>query len=307
MSSTLNRCFFTAGNSGTGDFQDGTAVTGFRNLSVAGAQNGVEYSYAAENLTRTEWEYGRATYDSGSGTLVRADGTVEDSSNSGNRVDFTDPPRVLITRLATDVVQAPGTAQITVIDEDNFASDSATAVPTQQSTKAYVDGRTSAATTDSAGLVELATAGETTTGTDASRAVTPDGLAGSDFGKSVISIMVFDDGQDVVTGDGAGDVFWRVPAVLNGYNLVAVAACVHTAGATGTTDIQIHNITQAADMLTTKLTIDSGETDSKDATPAVIDTSNDDVATGDKLRFDVDAVSTTKPKGLLVELTFQLP
>jgi len=165
-----------------------------------------------------------------------------------------------------------------------------------------------AASDSASGVVELATAAETTTGTDTGRALTPDGFAGSDFGKTVISLLVFSDATDVTTGDGAGDLFWRVPSVLNGYNLVGVAAAVRTAGTTGTTDIQIHNVTQAADMLTTKITIDSGETDSATAaTAAVIDTGNDDVATGDIIRIDVDAVSTTEPLGLLVELTFQLP
>lgn len=165
------------------------------------------------------------------------------------------------------------------------------------------------AATDAAdGVVELATAAETTTGTDATRAVTPDGLAGSDYGKSVVSILVFTDATDCAVGDGAGDVFWRVPAILNGYNLVAVAAHAQTAGVTGTMDIQIHNVTQAADMLTTKITIDSNEKDSSTAaTAAVIDAANDDVATGDEIRIDVDVVQTTKAKGLVVELTFQLP
>lgn len=123
----------------------------------------------------------------------------------------------------------------------------------------------------------------------------------------VVQLLVFDDDTDVTTGDGAGNLFFRVPSTMNGLNLVGVAAAVGTAGTTGTTDIQVHNITQAADMLTTKITIDSGETDSKDATAAaVIDTANDDVATGDKLRIDVDATSTTKAKGLLVELQFGL-
>lgn len=167
-----------------------------------------------------------------------------------------------------------------------------------------------AATSSATGVVELAIASEVTTGTDTSRAITPDALAGSDFGKTVVSILVFDDSQDVATGDGAGDVFWRVPAVLNGYNLVAVAAQVQTAGTTGTTDIQIARTRSGStvDMLTTKITIDSTEVDTiTAATPAVINTSNDDVNTGDRIRIDVDAVSTTKPKGLIVELTFQLP
>lgn len=164
-----------------------------------------------------------------------------------------------------------------------------------------------AATDSVTGVSELATAAEITTGTDAARVITPDGLAGSDFGKTVVSILVFDDSQNVATGDGAGDIFFRVPATLNGYNLVAVAASVETAGATGTTDIQLRKNT-STDMLSTKITIDSAEVDSLTAaTAAVINTGADDVSTGDKIRVDVDAVSTTPPKGLLVELTFQLP
>ena len=91
-------------------------------------------------------------------------------------------------------------------------------------------------------------------------------------------------------------------------NLVAVAAAVNASGTTGTTDIQVHNVTDANDMLSTVMTIDSGETDtSTAATAAVINASNDDVATGDIIRIDVDAVSTTPPTGLVVELQFRLP
>ena len=61
-------------------------------------------------------------------------------------------------------------------------------------------------------------------------------------------------------------------------------------------------------MLSTKLTIDSAETGSDTAaTPAVIDTSNDDVSENDLLRVDVDAVQTTAAKGLWITLGFQLP
>lgn len=170
---------------------------------------------------------------------------------------------------------------------------------------------TNAASTSAAGHVELADASETSTGTDAVRAVTPDGLAGSIFGEFIVSILVFDDSQDVVTGDGAGDIFWRIPQTLNGMDLVRVAAQVQTAGTTGTTDVQVARKRLGGsfvDVLTTKITIDSTEVDtSTAATPAVINTSNDDVQTGDQFRIDVDAVSTTKPKGLTVELTFRLP
>jgi hypothetical protein len=170
-----------------------------------------------------------------------------------------------------------------------------------------LDGIVSA--TDGAeGLVELATAAETTTGTDATRSVTPDGLAGSDFGKRAVCVILADDDTDVAVKDGSGDVRFTVPPLLNGQDIVGVFAAVWTAGTTGTTDIQIYNVTDAVDVLSTKLTIDSTEnTSATAATPAVIDTSHDDLATGDELRFDVDAISTTAPKGLQVCFDAQLP
>lgn len=165
-----------------------------------------------------------------------------------------------------------------------------------------------AATDSATGVVELAIASEVNTGTDTARAITPDALAGSIHGTFIVSILVFNDAEDVVVGDGAGNVFWRVPSSLNGMDLVAVGMHVATAGVTGTLTVQIHNKTQAADMLSTKLTIDTGEKDSKDAaTPAVIDTGNDDVATGDEIRIDVDVTQTTEPLGLIVDLAFRTP
>jgi hypothetical protein len=156
------------------------------------------------------------------------------------------------------------------------------------------------------GVVEIATAAETTTGSDATRALSPDGLAGSDYGKRVIAIEVFGPTTDTATGDGAK--YFRIPSVLDGYNIVEVAAQVVTAGTTNTLDIQIHNVTDTVDVLSTKLTIDSAEVDSSTAaTAAVINGANDAVATADQFRIDIDAVHTTAAKGLIVEITLQLP
>ncbi len=169
------------------------------------------------------------------------------------------------------------------------------------------DAIVSASSVTVAGKIEVATAAETDTGTDATRAVSPDGLAGSTiFGTRYMQVVGFDYTTDTATGDGAA--YMHVPAGFNGMNLVEVHAEVITAGTTGTTDIQIANVTQAADMLSTKITIDSGETGSDTAAAAaVIDTANDDVATNDVLRVDVDAVSTTAAAGLIVTLGFRLP
>jgi len=118
--------------------------------------------------------------------------------------------------------------------------------------------------------------------------------------------QLFSGTQDVTVGDGRS--YFKVPAGYNSHELTALTASVITAGTTGTLDVQIHNVTQAVDMLSTVLTIDSGETDSEDAaTPYVIDTANDDIATGDIIRVDIDAVQTTKPQGLVLNLTFTNP
>ena len=168
-------------------------------------------------------------------------------------------------------------------------------------------GETSSDT--NAGIVELATAAETTTGTDTGRAVTPDGLAGSVvFGTRYVQMVVADFTADIAEGNGK--FYFHVPAGLNGMDLVEVHAKVITAGSGSTVDVQIHNLTDTSDMLSTSLTIDNGELDSKDAaTAAVINGSEDDVVTNDVIRIDVDGNGgdTTVAKGLIVTLGFRLP
>ena len=121
-----------------------------------------------------------------------------------------------------------------------------------------------------------------------------------------IQSVVFDFTVNVATGDGK--FYIHIPEQMGKMKLFEVHAEVITAGTTGTTDIQIRNVTDSVDMLSTKLTIDSGETGSDTAaTLAVIDKTKDDVATNDLLAIDVDAVSTTPPLGLIVTLGFSLP
>jgi hypothetical protein len=120
----------------------------------------------------------------------------------------------------------------------------------------------------------------------------------------VVTILVTDPNGDAIT-TGDGKAYYRVPSTLNGMNLIAVAAAVTTVSSSGAPTIQIHNLTQTADMLSTALTIDASETDSSTAAAAaVIDTVNDDVATGDQIRIDID-VAGTGAKGLMVEMQFQ--
>lgn len=135
--------------------------------------------------------------------------------------------------------------------------------------------------------------------------------------RKVVQIEVFAPGTNNSTGDGKK--YFRIPTALNGMNLVAVAANVVAAGTTGTLNIDLARCaattagaictgtgTSIADMLSTNLTIDTGENDSSTAAAAaVIDTANDDVSTGQVIRVDIDAVHTTPATGLILVLEFE--
>lgn len=165
-----------------------------------------------------------------------------------------------------------------------------------------IDIDVAAASDTLAGKVELATAAETTTGTDTTRAVTPDGLSGSEYGKRGLGFIVIDFTTDVTTGDGKSYSF-PLPACYNGMNLVSARAGVITAGTTNATTIMVHNETDNTDMLSAAISIASGDK----AGTGTVNASYDDVVTNDVIRIDVDSVSTTAPKGLTVALEFQLP
>ena len=130
-------------------------------------------------------------------------------------------------------------------------------------------------------------------------------VIGSDLGKRVIQVKVIDDATTLTTGDGK--VIFLVPQELNGYNLVGANAFVTTVSSSGTPTVQIRNVTDAVDMLSTRITIDASEyTSYTAAAAAVVNATYDDVATGDRLAVDVD-VAGTGAKGLGIVLTFQLP
>jgi hypothetical protein len=96
-----------------------------------------------------------------------------------------------------------------------------------------------------------------------------------------------------------------VPAYMDGWELKEVIVGVKDKGITGTTDVMIHKETGgvAADMLSTEVTLG----DEFSVADGVIDATEDDVATGDIVYVDVDAIHTgTAPNGLFVTLFFGL-
>lgn len=162
------------------------------------------------------------------------------------------------------------------------------------------------ATDSVAGKVELATTTEINAGT-ASTVITADALAGSNFGKRIIEIMILNTSTALTTDSGLGGYVFVVPTELHGMNLVNADAAVTTPSTDGTPTIQVYNITDSQNMLSTPITIDVGAYTSYTAsTQPVIDTTKDDVVAGDRIRFDC-SVAGTSTKGLVMLLAFQLP
>lgn len=108
---------------------------------------------------------------------------------------------------------------------------------------------------------------------------------------------------------GDNQARFHVPAQVSGMNLVTCHALHTTAGAGGSpTLVQVRNVTDAVDMLSTRIMVDVAETASDTATTGyVIDTTHDDVATNDVIAIDLDQLPTTSPQGLVVTLGFQMP
>jgi hypothetical protein len=200
-----------------------------------------------------------------------------------------------------DTIGSPASSRTTWAAVFAALQSSITAVGTL--TSGDVDAAVTDATTSAKGKVELAIASEINTGTSTSLANTPNALAGSNYGKRTMSVLV-NDSVALTSGDGKA-YFPRIPSYMNGWNIIEVAA--NMVAGTGLVTIQIHNLTQAADVLSTELTIDANEKDSKDAAAAaVIDTSEDDAQTGDRYRIDIDGAGTGTT-WLDVQMTFQLP
>lgn len=118
-----------------------------------------------------------------------------------------------------------------------------------------------------------------------------------------IQIKVMSDSTTVTTGDGK--IIFCISQSLNGMDLKSAHAYVTSNSSSGTPTVQLRNISNSnVDMLSTKITIDINEPTSYTAAVApVINTSNDNVATGDLISVDID-VAGTGAGGLGVILTF---
>lgn len=128
-----------------------------------------------------------------------------------------------------------------------------------------------------------------------------------------IQVHPFDAATTITVGDGVA--YFVVPEKINGTTLIGITAQVVTASSSGAVNIDLARCATVAtgnmcsgtvdDVLSTNLTIDSGENKSSTAAAAaVINAANAVVQTDQVLRVDVDGAGTGT-KGLIVTLNFQ--
>lgn len=124
--------------------------------------------------------------------------------------------------------------------------------------------------------------------------------------KRMGGVLLTDPGA-AITSPGNSKAFIRIPIDLNGMSLIAAGASCSAPASAGVTTIQYRRVRAGSadvDMLSTPLTLDTGEIDTiTAAVPAVINAANDLVQTGDQIHFDIDSVGTGA-LGIFVSFTF---
>jgi len=109
--------------------------------------------------------------------------------------------------------------------------------------------------------------------------------------------------ETILTGNGV--LYFTVPSSENGRVLKSAHAAVVVESNVDPIQLQIYNITQTVNMLSTIMEIDTGEFSTYTATtPPVVDTDNDDVSTGDRLRIDIQDDGNDAAEGLEIHLVF---
>jgi len=112
------------------------------------------------------------------------------------------------------------------------------------------------------------------------------------------------DGTTNLVVNTTGIAYFTVPLKMNGMKLDSVHARVITAGASGSANLFNFKI-NGTDMLSTALMINAAGTSSVgSATPYIIDTNHNTLATNDLIAVTVVQLNTTVPKGLIVRLNF---
>jgi hypothetical protein len=135
------------------------------------------------------------------------DGSIAGTVVNSKAVIYGAAGQVEATTVEFDNLSGTGAVSVTnILDEDNMASDSATALATQQSIKAYVDAQVDTVDT----LAEILAIGNTTGGTDLAVS-TGDDITFADSSKAIFGtgsdLQIYHDGANNVIKMTTGDLY----------------------------------------------------------------------------------------------------
>jgi len=233
-----------------------------------------------EGLTIGDGNDGTLTYSAASKTL-----TVEDNATVSQ--DYSSDATPTFAGITLDSGSG-GDLRIHDSDQSNYTS----------ITQAAIAGNLS--------LVLPATDGNsgdvfTTNGSGTTSWADPDTLV---YKNVILKVMA----EDTVVTSGDGKMYFTVPAELAGFDVVSVECHVYTVDAANDVEVDIYNLTQTADVMSDAQNIQANENDSLTSDDrGTIDTSEDDLTSGDVLRVDVSLYAGSAAKGLEVRLGLLKP
>ena len=116
----------------------------------------------------------------------------------------------------------------------------------------------------------------------------------------IIHWRVVSAAESLTSGDAKD--YLHIDETIDGYNLYHVAAAVDDPSSSSGISLQLYSMGDSSDILSTPITISSGDYSSKEAaSQPVINPTYRKLATGDRLRADVDA-NGNGAKGLVYHL-----
>ena len=241
----------------------------------------------------------------GSFTVAQLSTALSDASISGNNTGdeaAADLTTAGVIEIATGAETNTGTDATRAVSPDGLDDWTGSAQVTTLGTisSGDVDAAVSAASVTVAGKVEIATAAETDTWTDATRALSPDGFQASKRNIRWLAFNLIDSATACTVASFGGDFVSPIAGVIQQSDTTPfyLYATNSTAGTTGTMVVDIH-LNGTTIMTTNKLDFDTTEkTTTTAATPPDLTTTA--LAVGDIITFDVDSLHTTPASGLTV-------
>lgn len=136
---------------------------------------------------------------------------------------------------------------------------------------------------------------------DAIDADTVDGAHADDlYGEDVIYVRAFAFDKDVKVEDGTD--YFTVPQKYDGKTILSIHIACYGAPSGGVVTGQVYNVTDIADIMSTRPTIDAGEYSSYTAVTAPVVGAQNTLAAGDRLRFDVDTANGAVGLDFIIEV-----